>query len=147
MADKLPEKRRKELEDAFSIYNKKGDGSISASELEKVFASLGFANATDQLEGMIKKVDTNQNGTIEFDEFCEVMSKAQADLDSSLKAAFDVIDVDKDGFITKEELSDGMKKLGMHLTSAEIDELIKQADADGDGKIGFEDFKTMNLND
>ena len=38
-----------------------------------------------------------------------------------------------------------MNTLGEKLTNQEIDELIKEADIDGDGQINFEEFKKVML--
>ena len=40
-------------------------------------------------------------------------------------------------FISSEELKNVMLTLGEHLTEEEIDEMIREADEDGDGKVSF----------
>ena len=40
-------------------------------------------------------------------------------------------------FISSEELKNVMLTLGEHLTEEEIDEMIREADEDGDGKMRF----------
>jgi calmodulin len=42
---------------------------------------------------------------------------------------------DGDGFISGEELRSVMLNLGEKLTMEEIDEMIREADIDGDGKV------------
>ncbi len=50
---------------------------------------------------------------------------------------------DGDGFISAEELSQVMSTLGENLSQEEIDEMIREADMDGDGRVGYEEFATM----
>ena len=49
-------------------------------------------------------------------------------------------------FITSEELSKVMTTLGEKLTQEEVEEMIREADLDGDGMVGFEEFATMMSN-
>jgi Ca2+-binding EF-hand superfamily protein len=63
-----------------------------------------------------------------------------------LKNAFNVFDVNGDGNISKKELSSVLKQLGQKLTEKQVNEMLKQADKDGDGFINFEEFKKMTQN-
>ena len=51
--------------------------------------------------------------------------------------AFSFFDQDGDGTITSEELWQCMKKLGEDLTLEEVQDMLKEADADGNGEIEF----------
>ena len=53
----------------------------------------------------------------------------------NLRAAFDKIDTDKDGEITQLELKVLFKNLGLRVADEIIDEMIRQVDENGDGKI------------
>jgi len=46
-------------------------------------------------------------------------------------------------YITCEELRTVMKTLGEKLSQEELEEMIREADTDGDGKVGFAEFSTM----
>ena len=59
---------------------------------------------------------------------------------AELKKAFEVMDANKDGVVTKEELTTLLKGLGEDVTDDVVDEMIKIADENGDGKIQFEEF-------
>ena len=48
-----------------------------------------------------------------------------------------VFDKDNDGFITAEELHKVMTNLGETLTKEEADDMIKEADINGDGQIDY----------
>ena len=110
--------------------------------------SLGHNPTEDELQDIINKVDTDGNGTIEFSEFCARMVKKIKDKNSSIDEAeirqsFDLFDLDGNGYITKFELTHVMASLGEELTEQEIDEMMSDADTDGDGQVNFEEFSRM----
>ena len=55
------------------------------------------------------------------------------------------MDANKDGVVTKEELTTLLKGLGEDVTDEVVDEMIKIADENGDGKIQFEEFVILSI--
>ena len=60
-----------------------------------------------------------------------------------LVAAFKVFDKNGDGCISKMELKQVMAQLGENLTDEQLNDMMKEADVNGDGGIDFEEFKKM----
>ena len=54
-----------------------------------------------------------------------------------------MFDREGNGFITVPDLTEVMLKLGEKLSSDECEELINEADIDGDGTVNYEEFVTM----
>jgi calmodulin len=102
--------------------------------------SLGQEPSQTELEDILNEIDKDGSGSIEFDEFLSMMGRKvqQADSESELRAAFAVFDRDGSGTISAEELRNVMKSIGENLSDSEIDEMIKEADANGDGNIDCE---------
>ena len=69
----------------------------------------------------------------------------QSDSDAELRAAFDVFDKDGNGTISADELRSLMKSIGEELTDQDIDEMLKEADKDGDGTIDCQSFPYSRL--
>lgn len=59
----------------------------------------------------------------------------ETDTEQELINAFRVFDKDNSGTISTEELRNVLRSLGENLTDAELDEMIKLADKNGDGHI------------
>ena len=80
------------------------------------------------------------SGSIEFPEFLTLMSRKmkEADSEEEIKEAFKVFDKDGNGFIGAAELRHVMTNLGEKLTDEEVDEMVREADIDGDGQINYE---------
>ena len=140
MANQLTEEQIAEFKEAFSLFDKDGDGTITTKELGTVMRSLGQNPTEAELQDMINEVDADGNGTIDFPEFLSLMARKMKDTDTEeeLIEAFKVFDRDGNGFISAAELRHVMTNLGEKLTDEEVDEMIREADVDGDGQINYE---------
>ncbi len=68
------------------------------------------------------------------------MAKLSEEQVAELKQAFAAMDTNGDGQVTKEELKSLLSQLGEAVDDAVIDEMIKIADVNGDGKVDFNEF-------
>uniref|UniRef100_A0A670JRF1 Calglandulin n=1 Tax=Podarcis muralis TaxID=64176 RepID=A0A670JRF1_PODMU len=129
-----------EFKEAFSLFDKDGDGTITTKELGTVMRSLGQNPTEAELQDMINEVDADGNGTIDFPEFLTMMARKMKDTDSEeeIREAFRVFDKDGNGYISAAELRHVMTNLGEKLTDEEVDEMIREADIDGDGQVNYE---------
>ena len=73
MVDLLSEQQLEEFREVFNLFDKDGGGTISASELGTVMRSLGQNPSETEVENMIREVDMDGNGEIDFEEFCKHM--------------------------------------------------------------------------
>ena len=73
MADSLTEEQIAEFKEAFSLFDKDGDGTITTKELGTVMRSLGKNPTEDELQSLVKQADADGNGTIDFPEFIAFM--------------------------------------------------------------------------
>ncbi|GBM93660.1 Calmodulin [Araneus ventricosus] len=62
----------------------------------------------------------------------------ERDSEKELKEAFRVFDKNGDGFISAPELRNVMTNLGEKLTDEEVEDMIKEADLDGDGLVNYD---------
>jgi len=145
--EQLTEEQIAEFKEAFSLFDKDGDGTITTKELGTVMRSLGQNPTEAELQDMINEVDADGNGTIDFPEFLSLMARKMKDTDTEeeLIEAFKVFDRDGNGFISAAELRHVMTNLGEKLTDEEVDEMIREADVDGDGQINYEEFVKMMM--
>ena len=145
MAKELSETQIEEFREAFLLFDKNGDGTITTVELGTAMRSLGQNPTEEELQEMINEVDEDGGGSIDFTEFLTMMVKKMKDTDTEddIREAFRVFDKDGNGFISVQELRHVMTNLGEKLTDDEVDEMIREADIDGDGEVNYEEFVTM----
>ena len=88
MADQLTEEQIAEFKEAFSLFDKDGDGTITTKELGTVRHSLGQNPTEAELQDMINEVDGN--GTIDFPEFLTMRARKlkETDGEEEIREAF-----------------------------------------------------------
>eukprot|EP00918_Siedleckia_nematoides_P002292 GHVU01005215.1.p3 GENE.GHVU01005215.1~~GHVU01005215.1.p3 ORF type:complete len:173 (+),score=34.27 GHVU01005215.1:429-947(+) len=102
--------------------------------------------AADLAVGGVQTLPSASSGTIEFVEFLNLMAKKMKDNDTEeeLIEAFKVFDRDGND-ISAAELRHVMTNLGEKLSEDEVDEMIREADIDGDGQINYQEFVKMMM--
>ena len=132
-----------EFKEAFALFDKDGDGTITKNELCTVMQSLGQDPTDQDLDDMINEIDQDGNGEIDFDEFLVLMAMNTQDLteDAIIGKGFSVFDVDDDGFITIDDLRTMMMSLGEEVDEQQLFEIMSEVDDSGTGRISLSNFK------
>jgi calmodulin len=143
----IPDSRLKDYRNAFELFDKDKDGTITAKELANVMRTLNQDPSEHELAEMINEVDIDGNGHIDFDEFVTLMNRRckETDAEEEVINAFKVLDKEGGGMISSSELRHLMTTLGDKLTEDEVDEMIREADFDGNGIINYEEFVRMMM--
>ena len=66
-----------------------------------------------------------------------------SDIEEEIREAFRVFDKEGNGFISTAELAAVMMNIGEVLSQEETEELVAEADIDGDGNVNYEEFVAM----
>lgn len=82
-----------------------------------------------ELREMVKSVDTDNSGEIDFAEFLTIMAKQiqNQDTEEEIREAFRVFDRDGNGIINASELRFVLTTLGEKLTNEEVEDMLKEA--------------------
>jgi calmodulin len=99
-------------------------GTITSKELGTVMRSLGQNPKEEELREMVKEVDTDGSGTIDFKEFLTLLARQMREANSTdedeLRESFRVFEQDQNGFISRGELRHVLQNLGGRLSDDEL---------------------------
>lgn len=139
----LDEEAMEEIKEAFNLFDTEGKGNIDVRELKAAFRALGFQVKKAEIRQMFIDMDKDlSSATITFDEFVEMVTPRMQNRDSreEIMKVFALFDDDNTGAISFKNLKRVATELGENLTDEELQEMIDEADRDGDGVINEEEF-------
>ncbi|CAI9282440.1 unnamed protein product [Lactuca saligna] len=145
LASTLDEEELSDLKDQFHAIDIDKSGAISLEEMRQALAKdLPWKMKESRVLEILEAIDSNTDGLVDFTEFvAATLHVHQLEEHNSEKwqqlsqAAFEKFDVDKDGYITPEEL-----KMYTGLRGS-IDPILEEADIDKDGKISLSEFRRL----
>jgi len=138
----LTEEQLAEYQQAFDIFDTDKSGAIDADELGAAMKKLGVTLKPADLKKMIKVVDIDGNGEIDFNEFILFMKSMNSQ--QELKMAFKSFDVDSDGKISRDDLRVFLEKIEGTVPGDDIlDEMMKVGDPKGNGYVSFNHFRKL----
>merc|ERR1712100_46022 len=144
------DEEKKEFRKNFNLFDKKRTGAIPIADMGTVLRSLGQNPTEAELQALMEEVDKDKSGTIEFDEFVDLMArtnKSKDQMEEEIKNAFLTFDADNSGYITREELVETLTTMGDPVDEETINGMIAEGDLDGDGKIDYKEFTKIMLQD
>ncbi|KAL3773843.1 hypothetical protein ACHAWO_002208 [Cyclotella atomus] len=138
----LTDDQKQEIREAFDLFDTDGSGTIDAKELKVAMRALGFDPSKEEIRKLISQVDTDKSGTVNFPEFLNMMTTKMGERDSreEIIKAFRLFDDDETGKISFRNLKRVAVELGETISDEELQEMIDEADRDGDGEVSQEEF-------
>merc|ERR1712006_49367 len=99
---------------------------------------MGVKN--EELKKMVSDIDNDGNGTIEFGEFLQMMTAKMGEKDTreDIEKVFKLFDGDNTNKISFRNLARVAEELGENIDDEELQDMINQADRDGDGEINID---------
>ncbi|XP_071731370.1 calcium-dependent protein kinase 11-like isoform X2 [Rutidosis leptorrhynchoides] len=142
IAERLSEEEIGGLKQLFKMIDTDNSGTITFDELKQGLKRVGSNLKETEIKELMDAADTDSNGTIEYGEFlAATLHMNKIEREDNMFAAFSFFDKDGSGFITKDELQQASKDFG--LRDAQLEEMIKEADQDNDGRIDYAEFTAM----
>ncbi|CAE8593961.1 unnamed protein product [Polarella glacialis] len=142
----LTEEQKQEIKEAFDLFDTDGSGEIDSKELKVAMRALGFEPKKEEIQKMISDVDDDGSGTIGYEEFLKMMTHKILNRDpkDEILKAFRLFDDDETGKISFKNLKRVAKELGERMTDEELQEMVDEADRDGDGEVNEEALRRFN---
>ncbi|CAJ1017361.1 EF-hand domain pair/EF hand/EF-hand domain containing protein, putative [Leishmania lindenbergi] len=160
----LSKDQLEEIREAFDLFDTDGSGTIDVRELRIAMRALGFEPRKEELQQLVNSVTGGGGGgssggassgpsssagnvnvssdVVTFAQFVQIMSHKMSHRDSreEMLKAFVLFDTEGTGKISFQNLKRVAMELGENMTDAELQEMIDEADRDGDGEVSEEEF-------
>ncbi|XP_061043164.1 LOW QUALITY PROTEIN: calmodulin-like protein 6 [Eubalaena glacialis] len=142
--ERLTAEQIKEYKGVSEMFDEEGNGAVKTDELERLMSLRGTNPAKSELAST--DVDREKKGFFNCKGFLARMGvyweKAQ-NQESELRAAFRIFDKEGKGYIDWGTLTYVLTHAGEPLSEVEAEQMMKEADKDGDGTIDHEEFVAM----
>lgn len=145
IASRIPEDQITNLREVFSKFDTNGDGRLNLEELQAGVKKVkGIGLKEEDVEKVMRVMDSNNNGYIDYTEFIAGCLQSYNYLqETHLKSAFTYFDKDGSGTISKDELRACLQNEDFTMSDELIDSLLNEADKNGDGSIDYNEFLEM----
>uniref|UniRef100_A0A7S2V0E0 EF-hand domain-containing protein n=1 Tax=Fibrocapsa japonica TaxID=94617 RepID=A0A7S2V0E0_9STRA len=139
----LDDEAIEEVREAFNLFDTEGKGTIDIRELKAAFRALGFTVKKNDIREMMAHLGKESHEyNIAFNEFVQMVTPRMMNRDTreEIMKVFALFDEDQTGGISFRNLKRVAAELGENLTDDELQEMVDEADRDGDGVINQEEF-------
>lgn len=140
--DKLNQNQIETIEECFELLDGDKDGFVSLKELGNTVKVLKDNLRDIEIDDICKEFSIDTMDYKLFEGFW-LMKHSQGAIPDECEDVFRYLDKDKNGLIDAKDLLDGLTSLGSKITPEEADEMVIEADIDGDRMIGLDEFRRM----
>ncbi|XP_077986670.1 calcium-binding mitochondrial carrier protein SCaMC-2-like [Glandiceps talaboti] len=127
--------------DLFNKLDMNKDGRIDIEDLTHGLKKLGVHQMPGQAQILMRKGDKDQDGEMDFAEFAQYLMEHE----KQLKLQFKHLDRNEDGHVETAEVFHALKNLGVNVTEAQVDRIIKSMDKDGSLKVDWMEWREYLL--
>lgn len=135
------------VREVFEVLDINNNGLIDMDELAVFLESHGFAQKNQVVFQLFKTVPNEKRFQIDWAEFLGMFQRRISENNSKLqlKATFDFLTVNKADELSLDALKLVARELGEDIPEKDLEEMLRRADLDRDGKVNFEDFYALMM--
>ncbi|XP_021247711.1 EF-hand calcium-binding domain-containing protein 2 isoform X2 [Numida meleagris] len=144
----------KKIAEAFEVFDHEGNETVDVREIGSIVRSLGCFPTEAELHELLAKVEEEEpTGYVHLEKFRPVMTKVllarsyRPIPEDVLLHAFEALDENKSGYITKEELVKYMTEEGEPFTEEEMEEMLSSALDPETNAVRYRDYISMMIVD
>lgn len=132
----------KDIQEAFELLDGNKDGLISIEELGNTVRLLNPRIKDADVRDVLGELKPELNFDI-FNALWKAKLKEGTEIENEYETLFEYFDKDRNGLIDARDLMEGLNSIGSKITPEEADEMVQEADLDGDRMIDIEEFQRM----
>ena len=155
-----------QLRAIFDELDEDGSGALDRDEVRSLVTQLGMDASEKDVDAAMAVMDTDGNGTVDFDEFCawwssrpasttniagrlrerlQSLESADPGLEAQVLYVFELIDADSSGRLDQNEVRAAAKRLGANMGPAEAAAMFDEMEKGPSGEVGFHSFRRWYL--
>uniref|UniRef100_UPI00398F07CA dynein regulatory complex protein 8 n=1 Tax=Pristiophorus japonicus TaxID=55135 RepID=UPI00398F07CA len=149
-AEALIAELQKNIREAFAVFDHEANNTVDVREIGTIVRSLGCCPSEAELHEMLAEVEEEEpTGYIQFDRFLPMMTKVLIERkyrpqpEDVILRAFEVLDLNKKGYLTQDELTKFLTEEGEPFTQEEMEEMLSAAVDPDKNIILYKDFAAM----
>jgi Ca2+-binding EF-hand superfamily protein len=133
------------LHEVFRAFDKDGNGVLDVSELDDILTSTGRGYLEKDLRKAMARISGSPDvDFITFEQFSGLFRAGSPSLpEEAARRRFDQLDTDGSGEISLAELKSSLQQMDHLLTGAEVEEMMRLGDFDGNGSVSFEEYLAL----
>ncbi|XP_071834035.1 dynein regulatory complex protein 8-like [Apostichopus japonicus] len=135
---------------AFDVFDHESNKTVDVREVVTIIRSLGCCPSEGELHDLLAEMEEEEpTGYIRFDRFLPIMTNILMERkykplpEDQLQKAFEVLDAEKKGHLTVEELTKFMTEEGEPFTQEELEEMLSAAVDPDKGVIMYKDYASL----
>eukprot|EP01018_Ginkgo_biloba_P037986 Gb_12056 [translate_table: standard] len=144
----LTHEELEKLRNLFKQVCAKGDNA-TLPEFEEVLKAMSMGSLVPLAPRIFDLFDNNRDGTVDMREIlCGFSTLRNSHGENALQFCFQMYDADRSGCISRDELASMLRALPEDclprdiMEPGKLDEIFDRMDANNDGRVTFEEFKT-----
>ena len=142
----LSENQIAEFQQLFSSFDHQKKNQISSQDLPSLIKALGQYWTKTELDELIKEVNTEHNGYLNFENFLKIMTRkvkpGEEENEEKHKDVYKLMENIDEGpeKMNVKELKKIIMGLGENVTEEEVDEMIQEVGVDENGDVKYREF-------
>ncbi|TFK10813.1 rho GTPase-activating protein 15 [Platysternon megacephalum] len=129
------------LQDAIGAFSRIKEDKVDLQDMDSILASLGISVSSEELQEALQKISPDEAGKVNFKEVLTNLINTQRFSETSaMQEALDVISKVEGDKIAVSHLESALANIGITLPKGELEEALRHATVDGDGKVNFKEF-------
>ncbi|XP_071962487.1 dynein regulatory complex protein 8-like [Antedon mediterranea] len=149
-AESLLAEIQKKISDAFDIFDHESNKTVDVREVGTIIRSLGCCPSEGELHDLLADMEEEEpTGYIRFDKFLPIMTgilmerKYKPAPEDKLLKAFEVLDSERKGHLTTEDITKYITEEGEPFTPEELEEMLSAAVDPDKGVILYRDYASL----
>lgn len=142
MTYQLTTQEESDIKDVITIYGNQTDESVSTNLLGPALRAMKLNPLEREVMDFIADFDRNGSGIIQKEDFVKIYYRKKKDSDTieELLAALKLLDREGNGQMLTTEFRYFMCRMGEMLPEEDVDDIVKQADNEGNGRVNILKF-------